>query len=164
MKFTAKWEGKRTPTVVEFPDGTKRTVNYMRDGLILFKDNFSCGYERKGEFEAEINIPESHDEVKEIIFDNGFMWSIVSFFFLPQMAHRPPCFFITSFHSLSVSSPFAPKRLALVFCPVARLLIYLGFPCLAMLTSFITAVAELWNIFATSRTSTSCPSSTNFWM
>lgn len=70
MKFTAKWEGKRTPVTVKFPDGTERQVNYMRDGIILFTDNFSCGYERKSNFEAEINVPESFDELKQIA--NGY--------------------------------------------------------------------------------------------
>lgn len=67
MKFTSKWEDKRTPVTVKFPDGTERRVSYMRDGLILFTDNFSCGYERKSDFEAEINLPESDDEVKDIL-------------------------------------------------------------------------------------------------
>lgn len=69
MKFTANWESKRTPTTIKFPDGTERTVNYFRDGIIIFTDNFSCGYERKGNFEAEINVPESNDELKKIVTD-----------------------------------------------------------------------------------------------
>ncbi len=44
--FILEWNGTRVPEEVKFPEGVTRKVQYMRDGMLLFRDNTSAIYER----------------------------------------------------------------------------------------------------------------------
>jgi hypothetical protein len=44
--FVFTWEGSRVPDKVIFPDGLEREVSYIRDGILLFRDNASAVYDR----------------------------------------------------------------------------------------------------------------------
>lgn len=44
--FIFDWEGTRVPDTIKFPDGSEKPVNYMRDGMLFFKDRTSAVYER----------------------------------------------------------------------------------------------------------------------
>lgn len=45
-EFEFEWNGDRVPRIVNFPDGTKKEVQYMRDGILTFKDGSMATYER----------------------------------------------------------------------------------------------------------------------
>ncbi len=62
--FTATWTERRTPATITFPSGEVKTVEYMRDGLILFTDGDSANYKRLGDFSAEITLNESWEQVQ----------------------------------------------------------------------------------------------------
>ena len=66
--FNFAWvAGKRTPDTVILPDGTVKTVAYMRDGLILFTDNTSASYERMGDYEATMTLNETFEQTLDTL-------------------------------------------------------------------------------------------------
>ncbi len=52
---------RKTLQEVIFPDGSKRTVQYMRDGLILFTSGPGATYERVGDNEVVITPVASYE-------------------------------------------------------------------------------------------------------
>ena len=55
--------GQRSLTEIIFPDGAKRGVRYMRDGIILFADEGpSATYERNGDGTVTIRVLVNRDE------------------------------------------------------------------------------------------------------
>lgn len=66
MEFNYKWDnGKRVPDSVEFPDGTIKDVQYMRDGLCLFVGGDSTSYERTTDNSATFIIVETFEQAME---------------------------------------------------------------------------------------------------
>ncbi len=64
MSFQTKWNPEHySPKEIEFPDGTTKIIQYMRDGLILFTDNSSAEYERGIRGEATISPIENELQV-----------------------------------------------------------------------------------------------------
>lgn len=65
--FIATWTDRRTPQTITLPSSEVKTVQYMRDGLVLFVDGDSASYERLDNFSAIISLNESWEEVKEAV-------------------------------------------------------------------------------------------------
>ena len=46
IRFPYKWNGNRNPPTITLPGGKELTVQYMRDGFILFSDTTTATYVR----------------------------------------------------------------------------------------------------------------------
>ncbi len=44
--FVTEWTGSRVPKTVTFPNGLEKTVNHMRDGVLIFSDETTALYTR----------------------------------------------------------------------------------------------------------------------
>ena len=51
--FAFEWEGTRVPKTVTFPNGSEKTVQYMRDGIFLFTDRTDAVYGRLADIYPE---------------------------------------------------------------------------------------------------------------